>query len=171
MRTNGLPPELFANVRTSVAFVACTRAENQVRFRTIRRAPQGRDEPVRGSYRVASDLRGSPTRPRTAEIADTGCHVRERARSSPRNSSPSSRRDQRGCLVSQSLEGHIHNCTLPRQKPAPRVSSRENQRSRAQDLLVFPLMEPVHEGDSRREVHTGKKGQICLFHRSAEAVR
>lgn len=127
---------------------------------TIRRALQGRNKPVRGSCRVAPD-QVRPARDRSD--ADTGCRVCERAPPSQRTSSPSSRRDQRGCLASQSLGGHIHIHTPPRQKPAPRASSREKQRSRAQDLLALPLKELVHEGDSRREVlHRKERANLSL---------
>ena len=163
MRTNGRPPELFANVRTFVAFVACTRTENWVRFRTIRRALQGRSEPGRGSRRVVSDLRRGPTRPKTAAIADMAARVRERARSSPRNPSPSSRRDKRGCLVSQSLEGHIHIHTPPRQKPAPRMSSPRSRGPEHRIYWYFPL-----RSRSTREIAAGKftperKGKSVSF--------
>jgi hypothetical protein len=125
-------------------------ALNRARFRTTRRAPQGRNQPGRGSDLVAQDLHGGPTCPRTATQADSGCRVRERTRSSAGASSPSSRRDDEGCLSSQYPEDHILTYTPPRQKPTPRASSSVHQRSRAQDLFAHPLKEPAHERESRR---------------------
>lgn len=173
MRTNGRPPGLLADVRTSAAF--WRRKPNEVHvlkshsiFRDVRRVLQGRNQPRRRSCRVALDRGARPAQGPPRQLTTGLPCLRARARSS----GPSSR-SPRGPPYQPVTRMPYPHLQTPKAETSPR--SEQAACTRAQDLLALRvgLGEPrcARGIAARGSRPLGRKGKSASFSWSIEAVR